>query len=114
MPASTLLMPPLQLATMKIIPEILCYSKGFRDDDCSDPLIFGEALRTGTDLKDAIAKNRDLQVLAAGFMNHRAMIKKMGSVPGVSTAPPSIIAAEKRGSHQWNNNPLPIPWRTGG
>lgn len=61
------------------------------------PLVFGEVLRTGADLEDALAKNKELQVQAAGFMNRLAMIKKMGFVPGIGTAPLYIIAAEKKG-----------------
>ncbi|ACL15612.1 nitroreductase family protein [Methanosphaerula palustris] len=61
------------------------------------PLIFGEVMRTITDLEDAMAKNQELQVQAAGFMNRLAMMKRMGSVPGVGTAPLTIIAAEKKG-----------------
>jgi len=61
------------------------------------PLVFESVLATAGDLEQATAKNAQLREQAAGFMNRLAMIKTMGMVPGVGTAPFYIVAAEKKG-----------------
>ncbi|MGB8218979.1 MAG: nitroreductase family protein [Methanoregula sp.] len=61
------------------------------------PLVFETVLAMAGDLEQAAAKNAQLREKAAGFMNRLAMIKDMGMVPGVGTAPFYIVAAEKRG-----------------
>ncbi len=58
-----------------------------------NPLIFGEVLR----IDNILEKNEQLRAQATGFMNRFAMIKKMGFVPGVGTAPFYIVIAEKKG-----------------
>ncbi len=58
-----------------------------------NPLIFGEVLR----IDNILEKNEQLRAKATGFMNRLAMIKKMGFVPGVGTAPFYIVIAEKKG-----------------
>jgi len=60
-------------------------------------LIFGEVLRKASDLDHAAEKSEQLRAQATGFMNRLAMIKKMGFVPGVGTAPFYVIIAEKKG-----------------
>jgi len=62
-----------------------------------NPLIFGEVLRKASDLDNILEKNEQLRAQATGFMNRLAMIKKMGFVPGVGTAPFYIVIAEKKG-----------------
>lgn len=62
-----------------------------------NPLIFGEVLRKASDLDNIMEKNKQLRAQATGFMNRLAMIKKMGFVPGVGTAPFYIVIAEKKG-----------------
>lgn len=57
------------------------------------PLIFGEVLR----IDQILEKNEQLRAQATGFMNRLAMIKEMGFVPGVGTAPFYIVIAEKKG-----------------
>lgn len=65
--------------------------------DSLNPLIFGEVLRRASDLDHILEKNEKLRAQATGFMNRLAMIKKMGFVPGVGTAPFYIVIAEKKG-----------------
>jgi len=61
------------------------------------PLVFESVLAMAGDLEQATAKNAQLREQAAGFMNRLAMIKTLGMVPGVGTAPFYIVAAEKKG-----------------
>jgi nitroreductase len=61
------------------------------------PLVFESVLAMAGDLERAAAKNAPLREQAAGFMKRLAMIKTMGMVPGVGTAPFYIVAAEKKG-----------------
>ncbi len=61
------------------------------------PFVFESVLAMAVDLEQAAAKNAQLREQAAGFMYRLAMIKTMGMVPGVGTAPFYIVAAEKKG-----------------
>ncbi|WP_440951388.1 nitroreductase family protein [Methanosphaerula subterraneus] len=61
------------------------------------PLVYQEVLRNAADLDEALVTNEELRVQAAGFVKRLAMIKKMGIVPGVGTAPLYIVTAERRG-----------------
>ncbi len=61
------------------------------------PLVFNEVVAMSGTLERETAKNPGLQNKAASFMNRLAMIKKMGMVPGVGTAPFYVVAAEKKG-----------------
>ena len=61
------------------------------------PLLFGEVVRMASDLDRAVEKNGQFRARATGFIARLAMIKKMGSVPGVGTAPFFIVIAEKKG-----------------
>jgi nitroreductase len=61
------------------------------------PLVFETVLAMAGDLEQAAAKNAQLREKAAGFMDRLSLIKNMGMVPGVGTAPFYIVAAEKRG-----------------
>jgi nitroreductase len=61
------------------------------------PLVFESVLAMAGELEQAAAKNAQLREKAAGFMDRLSMIKNMGMVPGVGTAPFYIVAAEKKG-----------------
>lgn len=61
------------------------------------PLIFHEAEDMATELEKAAARNDEFADLAGGFIRRLAMIRKMGSVPGIGTAPFYIVIAEKKG-----------------
>jgi nitroreductase len=61
------------------------------------PLAFGEVLRKSAELDHDSEKSEQLRIQATGFMNRLAMIKKMGFVPGIGTAPFFIVIAEKKG-----------------
>ena len=61
------------------------------------PLLFNEALKSFAELETAMEHNEKLRTQATGFVNRLAMIKKMGMVPGIGTAPYFIITAEKMG-----------------
>jgi nitroreductase len=60
-------------------------------------LIFEEVTVAASNLERAIENDPQLRTQAIGFANRLAMIKKMGKVPGVGTAPYFIIVAEKKG-----------------
>jgi nitroreductase len=62
-----------------------------------NPLIVGEVLRMISELDRAMEKSEQLRSQATGFMNRLAMIKRMGFVPGIGTAPFYIVIAEKKG-----------------
>ncbi len=61
------------------------------------PLIFEEVKVAASNLERAMENDPQLRTQAIGFANRLAMIKKMGKVPGVGTAPYFIIVAEKKG-----------------
>lgn len=60
-------------------------------------LIFEEITAQASNLEHAMENNPQLRTQAVGFANRLAMIKKMGKVPGVGTAPYFIVVAEKKG-----------------
>jgi len=61
------------------------------------PLAFDAAMAAAEGLKHAAEANEQLRVQAAGFVSRLAMIRKMGMVPGIGTAPFTIVVAEKKG-----------------
>jgi nitroreductase len=61
------------------------------------PLFFNEVIKTSTELEAAMEHNKNLRDQATGFVTRLEMIKKMGMVPGIGTAPYVIITAEKKG-----------------
>ncbi|MEN6609972.1 MAG: nitroreductase family protein [Methanoregulaceae archaeon] len=61
------------------------------------PLFFGEVAKMASALDQAVAKDAQLRARAAGFVSRLAMIRKMGFVPGVGTAPFYVVIAEKKG-----------------
>jgi nitroreductase len=60
-------------------------------------LIFEEVMTMSSNLELAMENDPELRKQAIGFANRLAMIKKMGKVPGIGTAPYFIIVAEKKG-----------------
>jgi nitroreductase len=61
------------------------------------PLVFDEVTAMAGTLEKETARNAGLREQAAGFINRLEMIKKMGIVPGVGTAPFYIVVAERKG-----------------
>ncbi|HVP96041.1 nitroreductase family protein [Methanoregula sp.] len=61
------------------------------------PLVFGEAVAMADALERETARNAGLREQAAGFLERLAMIRGMGMVPGVGTAPVYLVVAEKKG-----------------
>jgi len=61
------------------------------------PLVFEEVVAMAGALEQETAHNAGLRSKAAGFINRLAMIRNMGMVPGVGTAPFYIVVAEKKG-----------------
>jgi nitroreductase len=61
------------------------------------PLAFNAAIAAAKALEHASEKNEQLRGQAAGFMARLEMIKKTGMVPGIGTAPFTIVVAEKKG-----------------
>ncbi len=60
-------------------------------------LIFEEVATMASNLGIAMENDPELRKQAIGFANRLAMIKKMGKVPGVGSAPYFIVVAEKKG-----------------
>jgi nitroreductase len=60
-------------------------------------LIFEAVMEMASDLEVAMKNSPELRKRAMGFANRLSMIKKMGMIPGVSSAPYFIIVAEKKG-----------------
>lgn len=60
-------------------------------------LIFEEISVKASNLEHAMENSPLLRMQAIGFANRLTMIKKMGKVPGVGTAPYFIVIAEKKG-----------------
>jgi nitroreductase len=60
-------------------------------------LIFEEVMTMSSNLELAMENDPELRKQAIGFANRLAMIKKMGKVPGIGTAPYFIVVAEKKG-----------------
>ena len=61
------------------------------------PLVFGEAVAMASSLERQAEREAVLREQAAGFLERLAMIRSMGRVPGVGTAPFYIVVAEKKG-----------------
>jgi nitroreductase len=60
-------------------------------------IVFDELTKMSSNLENAMKNDSELNKQASWFANRLAMIKKMGKVPGVGTAPYFIIVAEKKG-----------------
>jgi nitroreductase len=61
------------------------------------PFLFHEVEEMATELEKAASRNEEFGDIAGGFIRRLAMILKMGSVPGVGTAPFFVVIAEKKG-----------------
>jgi nitroreductase len=61
------------------------------------PIVFNAATGMAAELDHAMEVNPKLRFQAAAFAERLTLIKKMGKVPGVGTAPYYIIVAEKKG-----------------
>lgn len=61
------------------------------------PLLFRELEEMYIELDKAAASNEDFAEKAGGFIKRISMIKKMGTIPGVGTAPVYLVIAEKKG-----------------
>jgi nitroreductase len=61
------------------------------------PLVFDEVVAMAGALEKETSRNAALREQAAGFLERLAMIRSMGMVPGVGTAPFYIVVAEKKG-----------------
>ncbi|MFY9750116.1 MAG: nitroreductase family protein [Methanoregula sp.] len=61
------------------------------------PLVFEEVVAMASALVRETSHNAGLRSKAAGFINRLAMIRNMGMVPGIGTAPFYIVVAEKKG-----------------
>ncbi len=60
-------------------------------------LIFEEVVAMASNLEIAMKNDQELRKQAIGFAKRLDMIKKMGKVPGIGSAPYFIIVAEKKG-----------------
>ena len=60
-------------------------------------LIFEEVVAMATNLELAMKSDPEFRKQASGFAKRLAMIKKLGKVPGIGSAPYFIIVAEKKG-----------------
>ena len=61
------------------------------------PLVFRAVNAMATELDHAMESNPKLRSQAVAFVDRLALIKKMGNVPGVGTAPYYIVVGEKKG-----------------
>lgn len=61
------------------------------------PLVFRAVNAMATELEFAMEKDKKLRSQAILFVERLSLIKKMGKVPGVGTAPYYIVVAEKKG-----------------
>lgn len=60
-------------------------------------LAYDEVMKMSSNLEIAMKNDPELSKQASSFVRRLDMIKKMGRVPGVGTAPYFIIVAEKKG-----------------
>ncbi|AKB27827.1 hypothetical protein MSSIT_1108 [Methanosarcina siciliae T4/M] len=77
--------------------ESFVLKKGSKSLRAAASLIFEEVMATASNLERAMERDPELRTYARGFANRLAMIKKMGQVPGVGTAPYFIVVAERKG-----------------
>jgi len=77
--------------------EFFVLKKGSKSLRAAASLIFEEVMATASNLERAMERDPELRTYARGFANRLAMIKKMGQVPGVGTAPYFIVVAERKG-----------------
>ncbi|WP_319580582.1 nitroreductase family protein [uncultured Methanospirillum sp.] len=61
------------------------------------PMLFREVQEMSKELEKAAASNEEFAEKAGSFIKRISMIKKMGTVPGIGTAPVYLVVAEKKG-----------------
>jgi nitroreductase len=71
--------------------------KGSQSMTAAAPLVMGEIQRMAESLQEEMKNNQRLRKHTIGFAQRLAMIKKQGIVPGIGTAPYSIVVAERKG-----------------
>jgi nitroreductase len=71
--------------------------KGSKSLRATASLLFEEVMATASNLELAMENDPELRTQARGFANRLTMIKKMGQVPGVGTAPYFTVVAERKG-----------------
>jgi len=71
--------------------------KGSQSMNGASSLVMAEIYRMSEKLHEDMKNNPRLRELAIGFAQRLAMIKKRGIVPGIGTAPYSIVVAERKG-----------------
>jgi nitroreductase len=71
--------------------------KGSMSMTAAAPLVMAEIHRMSENLHEEMKNNLWLREHAMGFAQRLAMIKKRGVVPGIGTAPYSIVVAERKG-----------------
>ena len=71
--------------------------KGSQSMNAAAPLVMAEIHRMSDSLHDDMKNNLRLREQAIGFAQRLAMIKKLGVVPGIGTAPYYIVVAERKG-----------------
>jgi nitroreductase len=73
------------------------FRKGSRSMAAVQPLVFHQVTAMAAALDHDMADNPRLRAQAVTFVQRLSMIQKMGTVPGVGTAPYYIVVAEKKG-----------------
>ena len=71
--------------------------KGSQSMTAIAPLVMAEINRMSESLHEEMKDNLRLREHAMGFAQRLAMIKKLGVVPGIGTAPFYIVVAERKG-----------------
>ena len=71
--------------------------KGSQSMNGASSLVMAEIYRMSEKLHEDMKNNPQIRELAIGFDQRLAMIKKRGIVPGIGTAPYSIVVAERKG-----------------
>ena len=73
------------------------FKNGSKSMVAVQPLIFRAVNTMAAELDHAMESNPKLRSQAVTFVERLSLIKKMGKVPGVGTAPYYIVVAEKKG-----------------
>ncbi len=73
------------------------FKNGSKSMAAVQPLVFRAVDAMAAELDQAMEKDKKLRSQAVMFVERLSLIKKMGKVPGVGTAPYYIVVAEKKG-----------------
>jgi len=73
------------------------FRNGSRSLAAVQPLVFRQVTAMAAALDHDMADNPRLRAQAVTFVQRLSLIQKMGTVPGVGTAPYYIVVAEKKG-----------------